>query len=77
VESEKKKSGLYRSDDGGKSWALLSNNQDISSRSWYYMKVYADTKNENIVYVLNAPMMKSIDGGKTFSNVKSGSWRYP
>ena len=34
VESEKKKSGLYRSDDGGKSWALLSNNQDISSRSW-------------------------------------------
>ena len=72
VESEKKKSGLYRSDDGGKSWALLSNNQDISSRSWYYMKVYADTKNENIVYVLNAPMMKSIDGGKTFSNVKVG-----
>jgi photosystem II stability/assembly factor-like uncharacterized protein len=58
VESEKKKSGLYRSDDGGKNWALLSNNQDISSRSWYYMKVYADTKNENIVYVLNAPMMK-------------------
>ena len=72
VESEKKKSGLYRSDDGGKNWALLSNNQDISSRSWYYMKVYADTKNENIVYVLNAPMMKSIDGGKTFSNVKVG-----
>ncbi|MSP08633.1 MAG: glycosyl hydrolase, partial [Chitinophagaceae bacterium] len=72
VESEKKKSGLYRSDDGGKSWALLSNNQDISSRSWYYMKVYADTKNENIVYVLNAPMMRSIDGGKTFTNVKVG-----
>ena len=23
----------------------------------------------NIVYVLNAPMMKSIDGGKTFTNI--------
>jgi len=72
VETEKKKSGLYRSDDAGKTWALLSNNQDISSRSWYYMKVYADTKNENLVYVLNAPMMRSIDGGKTFTNVKVG-----
>ena len=72
VETEKKKSGLYRSDDGGKNWALLSNNQDISSRSWYYMKVYADTKNENVVYVLNAPVMKSIDGGKTFQNVSVG-----
>jgi len=33
VETEKTKSGLYRSDDAGKTWALLSNNQDISSRS--------------------------------------------
>ncbi len=72
VETEKTKSGLYRSDDAGKTWALLSNNQDISSRSWYYMKVYADTKDENLVYVLNAPMMRSIDGGKTFSNVNVG-----
>ena len=70
VETEKSKSGLYRSDDGGKNWALLSNNQDICSRSWYYMEVFADPKNENTVYVLNAPMMKSIDGGKTFTPVK-------
>lgn len=70
VETEKAKSGLYRSDDGGKNWSLLSNNQDICSRSWYYMEVFADPKNENIVYVLNAPMMKSIDGGKTFVAVK-------
>jgi len=69
VETEKSKSGLYRSDDAGKSWALLSNNQDISSRSWYYMEVFADPINENIVYVLNAPMMKSMDGGKTFASV--------
>ncbi|MGE5106172.1 MAG: VPS10 domain-containing protein [Sphingobacteriales bacterium] len=72
VEAEKSKSGLYRSDNGGKNWALMSNNQLITSRSWYYMKVYADTKNENIVYVLNAPMTKSIDGGKTFGPVRVG-----
>lgn len=72
VETEKAKSGLYRSDDGGGSWTLLSNNQDISSRSWYYMEVFADPINEDIVYVLNAPMMRSIDGGKTFSNIRVG-----
>lgn len=72
VETEKAKSGLYRSDDGGKKWAMLSNNQDISSRSWYYMEVFADPTNEDIVYVLNAPVMRSIDGGKNFSNVQVG-----
>ena len=70
VETEKAKSGLYRSDDAGKTWALLSNNQDICSRSWYYMKVFADPVNENLVYVLNAPVMRSIDGGKTFAPVR-------
>ncbi len=70
VETEKAKSGLYRSDDAGKSWSLLSNNQDICSRSWYYMKVFADPVNENLVYVLNAPVMRSIDGGKTFAPVR-------
>lgn len=69
IETEKTKSGLYRSNDAGKTWALLSNNQNISARSWYYMKVYADPKNENTVFVLNAPLMKSIDGGKTFASV--------
>jgi photosystem II stability/assembly factor-like uncharacterized protein len=72
IETEKSKSGLYRSDDAGKTWTLLSNNQDISSRSWYYMEVFADPRNENIVYVLNAPMMRSIDGGRTFSSVRVG-----
>lgn len=70
IETEKAKSGLYRSDDAGKTWALFSNNQDICSRSWYYMKVYADPQNEDLVYVLNAPLMRSIDGGKNFTNVK-------
>ena len=72
VEAEKSKAGLYRSDDAGKKWTLQSNDQNITSRSWYYMEVFADPINENIVYVLNAPLMKSIDGGRTFSNVKVG-----
>ncbi len=72
VEAEKSKAGLYRSDDGGKKWTLLSSDQTITARSWYYMEVFADPVNADIVYVLNAPMMRSIDGGKTFSNIRVG-----
>jgi len=70
VEAEKSKAGLYRSDDGGMHWNLLCNDQLITARSWYYMEVFADPKNENVVYVLNAPMTRSIDGGKTFTPVR-------
>jgi photosystem II stability/assembly factor-like uncharacterized protein len=69
VEAEKSKAGLYRSDDGGKKWNHLTSDQNITSRSWYYMEVFADPIREDVVYVLNAPMMRSIDGGKTFQNI--------
>lgn len=72
VEAERGKAGLYRSDDGGQKWTLLSTDNDIISRSWYYMEVFADPVNEDVVYVLNAPMMRSIDGGKTFSRIRVG-----
>lgn len=69
VEAEKSKAGLYRSDDGGKKWTLQTNDQNITSRSWYYMEVFADPVDENMVYVLNSPATRSIDGGKTFQNI--------
>jgi photosystem II stability/assembly factor-like uncharacterized protein len=69
VEAEKSKAGVYRSDDGGKKWTHQTNDQNITSRSWYYMEVFADPVDENIVYVLNAPATRSIDGGKTFQNI--------
>ncbi len=72
VEAEKSKAGLYRSDDGGRSWELLCNDQDLTARSWYYMEVFADPQNADVVYVLNAPMLRSIDGGKTFSRLQVG-----
>lgn len=69
IEAEGKKGGVYRSDNAGKSWKQVNGNRVNIARSWYYMEVFADPQNENIVYVLNAPVMKSIDGGKTFSNI--------
>ena len=69
LEAEGTKAGVYRSDDAGTSWKQINKNRVNVARSWYYMEIFADTQNENVVYVLNAPVMKSIDGGRTFSNL--------
>ena len=67
---ESDEGGLYKSDNGGESWKLINDERVLRARSWYYMHIYADPSDENVVYVLNAPMMKSIDGGKTFTNIR-------
>ena len=66
---EAEKGGLFRSDDAGKNWRLLSEDRLIQTRSWYYMNVTADPQNADVVYVMNAPIMKSIDGGRTFATL--------
>lgn len=65
----KEKGGLYKSTDGGKKWTHVNGDRRLHARSWYYMHVFADPQDENTVYVLNAPFMKSIDGGKSFTQI--------
>ena len=58
--------GLYRSDDGGETWSQVNSERKLRQRAWYYTRVYADTKDVDIVYVLNVRYHKSTDGGKSF-----------
>jgi len=60
--------GVYRSDDAGKSWVRVNEDRNLRQRAWYYSKIYADTKDEDIVYVMNVSYHKSKDGGKTFKS---------
>jgi photosystem II stability/assembly factor-like uncharacterized protein len=67
---EAEKGGLYRSDDGGESWDLVSEHHALRQRAWYFSTITVDPKNADVLYCPQVRLQKSIDGGKTFSPVK-------
>ena len=66
IVENKEDGGVYHSKDGGTSWEHINDSRALRQRAWYYSKIYADTQNEDIVYVMNVSYHKSTDGGKTF-----------
>ena len=65
------KNGLYRSADGGWSWQLVNDSNDIHNRPFYYSRIFVNPANENIVYMLQSQMRVSEDGGNTFRSLTS------
>jgi photosystem II stability/assembly factor-like uncharacterized protein len=62
--------GLFRSDDGGGSWALMNNSPSITQRAMYYMRLWVDPKDPNTVYIPNTEIQVSHDGGKTLERMQ-------
>lgn len=73
IEAEMPKDGLYRSDDGGKTWTALDRSQAMIWRPFYFSHLIVDPKDENKVYKPNLPLIVSNDGGKSFSNITGGT----
>ena len=70
-DSEKEQGGLFVSNDAGKSWNRISKDHRLVQRAWYYIEATADPVDENTVYVLSSPAIKSTDGGKTWQNFRA------
>ena len=66
---EAKDGTLYRSDDRGETFKMVSKNTDIVSRGFYYTRVRVDPTNENHIFAVASTLFSSVDGGKTFRSI--------
>lgn len=58
-------SGLYRTEDGGRSWSYINT---YNNRPFYYSQVRINPHDDQLVYLLTTRFMVSEDGGKTLHN---------
>ena len=62
---------VYRSNDRGESWEQVSKDSRIMQRlfatyGWVFGQIRVDPNDENTVYALGVPLLKSTDGGEKF-----------
>jgi photosystem II stability/assembly factor-like uncharacterized protein len=70
IEARNPDGGLYRSEDGGETWEFINPSHSLWQRPWYYMHIFADPRDENVVYVMDVEAFKSTDGGHLFNKIK-------
>jgi photosystem II stability/assembly factor-like uncharacterized protein len=63
---------LWRSDDGGENWRLVSYDRSMGGRTHYYFRVEVSPDNENEVHFLTNPYNVSFDGGETMRTSGGG-----
>ena len=69
IEAPGKEGGLYKSEDQGDSFKQVSSDEGLVNRPFYYCNVAADPKNADIVYSMANPMLKSVNGGISWTRV--------
>jgi photosystem II stability/assembly factor-like uncharacterized protein len=62
--------GIYRSDDAGESWKLMSNDGRFWGRGSDFAEVKVDPTDADIVYSANVVTWKSVDGAKTWTGFR-------
>ncbi len=57
--------GLYRSDDGGRAWRLVSHNHTMDERPPYFTRFAVSPRNPDRLYFTSVNLTTSRNGGKT------------
>jgi photosystem II stability/assembly factor-like uncharacterized protein len=65
---------IYRSEDGGMNWKLVSRKSEelerlFSTYGWVFSQIRVDPSDENTVYAMGINLLKSTDGGGTFQTL--------
>ncbi|MDE3151786.1 MAG: hypothetical protein KGL93_06015, partial [Gemmatimonadota bacterium] len=60
---------IWRSDDAGENWQMVSDDQEANVRSFYFSHVAVDPTNPEHVFTLSMFLMDSHDGGKHFTAI--------
>lgn len=71
MEAPENYGGLYRSDDRGESFHLVSTYAPLLSRPFYYCNLNADPSNADILYVNAESFFKSTDGGNSWARMST------
>ncbi|MBI1876270.1 MAG: sialidase, partial [Acidobacteria bacterium] len=58
---------LWRSDDAGANWKVVSWDRTLVGRAGYYIRLGVSPKDENEVFVMSSSPHRSTDGGLTFT----------
>jgi len=66
IEAGPGKGGVYRSDDRGDSFELVSTHRGLLDRPFYYCNIDADPTNADVLYVNSTRAYRSTDAGKTW-----------
>ncbi len=63
---------VYRSDDAGTNWTKMNDDyiEDLYySYGYYFAQIRVDPGNKNKIYIAGVPLLRSEDGGKTFTSI--------
>jgi len=71
VEAPVGEGGLYRSDDRGENFKLISTKEDLLDRPFYYCNVDANPRNADAVFVSSTRFFKSEDGGEQWTRMST------
>ena len=63
----KDQGSVWRSDDGGSNWKVVSHDRNLIMRAGYYIRIEANPRDADGVLVLDSAPHYSSDGGMTFS----------
>ena len=63
---------LWRSEDGGRNWALVSRDRNAMGRAHYYSRMVVAPDDPDEAYFLTASFSKTIDGGTTLNVLQRG-----